>query len=1417
MAAIRGTVFDDELFGTSAPDFLYGLAGTDSLFGGLANDVLVGGAGADTMAGGDGNDTYFVDQAGDVVVEAAGEGTDKVISTVSYALSAEVENLTLSGSANLDGTGNGLDNVLVGNGGANVLRGGAGNDRLNGQSGADTLIGGEGNDVYFVDRTEDSVVEAAGEGIDRVLSTVSYALSAEVENLTLRGSANLDGTGNGQDNVLAGNSGDNVLRGGAGNDRLNGQGGADTLIGGEGNDVYFVDRTEDSVVEAAGEGIDRVLSTVSYTLSAEVENLTLRGSANLDGTGNGLDNVLVGNSGANVLQGGAGNDRLNGQSGADTLIGGEGNDVYFVDQAGDVVIESVGEGTDQVISAVSYLLVAELENLTLAGTDAIAGTGNVLDNWLVGNTGDNLLDGGAGNDSLHGGLGADTLIGGAGDDYLQAEAGADTLIGGSGDDLYVVEDGDDVVIENAEEGFDTLFSWVSFMLEAEDEIEVVTLVGEGDNDATGNAFANTLSGNVGRNVLDGGSGADTMAGGAGDDTYHVDNVGDVVVEDADGGQDTVLASINYTLGANVENLTLTGNDLLRGFGNGLDNILRGNGRSNVLDGGAGADTMIGGIGQDIYYVDDAGDVVVEALSEGVDDVISTVSYALAANVDNLELIGVDDLNATGNSLRNELFGNSGANVLDGGGDNDILNGRAGADTMIGGGGDDKYFVDDAGDLVVELATGGTDTVTSTIGYTLGDHVEKLTLVGSANIDATGNGLANVLTGNAGDNVLDGGAGADSMAGGTGNDTYYVDSALDVATEAAASGTDAVVSSLTWRLGANLELLTLVGSGNIDGTGNERDNALFGNAGDNVLDGAAGADALTGGAGNDTYVVDNASDTVVEAAVGGTDTVIASVSWTLGANAENLTLGGNANIDGTGNELANILLGNAGDNILDGGGGVDTLAGGAGNDTYLVGGSSDSVAEEADAGIDTVVSSVSRTLGANIENLTLTGSGNYAITGNDLDNVLIGNAGHNALDGGVGADTMAGGAGNDSYFVDNVGDVVTEAEGAGNDWIRASVSWTLGANFEYLTLEGAANIDGTGNGLANDLDGNSGANRLEGKGGADQIDGKAGADTMIGGMGDDTYFVDNVLDTIVEASGEGLDRVNSSATFTLGDNVEWLTLSGIAAINGTGNSLDNILFGNAGANTLIGGGGDDTLNGAPGSDTLVGGTGNDTYSVDNVLDVVTELAGEGMDIVLSTVSFALSDNVENLTLNAGITGTGNALANIIRGSSVDNILSGGGGDDYLDGQAGVDTLNGDAGADTLLGGNGADSLNGGADNDSLNGGLGTDTLTGGTGADSFLFNTTLGGSNSDTITDFSSVDDTIVLDNVMFTGLSDGALAAGAFRIGSAALDADDRIVFNATTGALFYDADGTGAGTAVQFATVTAPVGGLSAADFLVV
>ena len=172
------------------------------------------------------------------------------------------------------------------------------------------------------------------------------------------------------------------------------------------------------------------------------------------------------------------------------------------------------------------------------------------------------------------------------------------------------------------------------------------------------------------------------------------------------------------------------------------------------------------------------------------------------------------------------------------------------------------------------------------------------------------------------------------------------------------------------------------------------------------DGGAGNDAMSGGSGNDTYVVDAAGDTVTEAASEGTDTVQASVSHTLGANVENLTLTGTGAINATGNTLDNTLTGNSGNNVLSGGAGNDTMAGGAGNDTYVVDAAGDTVTEAANAGTDTVQSGISYTLGANVENLTLTGTGAINATGNTLNNTLTGNSGNNVLDGGAGNDAMA---------------------------------------------------------------------------------------------------------------------------------------------------------------------------------------------------------------------------------------------------------------------------------------------------------------------------------------------------------------------------------------------------------------------------
>ena len=363
-------------------------------------------------------------------------------------------------------------------------------------------------------------------------------------------------------------------------------------------------------------------------------------------------------------------------------------------------------------------------------------------------------------------------------------------------------------------------------------------------------------------------------------------------------------------------------------------------------------------------------------------------------------------------------------------------------------------------------------------------------------------------------------------------------------------------------------------------------SITGNNSDNILNGGTGVDTMAGGAGNDTYVVDNAGDIVIEAAAAGTDTVQSSITYTLGANLENLILTGAAAINGTGNTGNNILTGNTGNNSLNGGAGADNMAGGLGDDTYVVDNIGDVVTEAAGAGTDTVQSSITYTLGANLENLTLTGAAAINGTGNTSNNILTGNTGNNILNGGTGADNMAGGLGDDTYVVDNALDVVTEAAGAGTDTVQSSITYTLGANLENLTLTGAAAINGTGNTSNNILTGNTGNNILSGGDGNDTLNGGAGADTLIGGFGNDTYVVDNAGDSVIENSGAGTDTVQSSISYTLGANLENLTLTGAAAISGTGNDLNNVIQGNAANNTLTGGLGSDTLNGGNGNDTFV---------------------------------------------------------------------------------------------------------------------------------------------------------------------------------------------------------------------------------------
>jgi Ca2+-binding RTX toxin-like protein len=1418
---------------------LDGSAFNDTLSGTSAINVLDGGAGNDTLTGGAGNDTYVVDSSSDVVVEGAAAGTDLVQSTASsFTLSANVENLTLLGAAKINGVGNNLANTITGNAAANTLDGG-----VETTAAADTLKGAKGDDTYIIRNSTDVITEVASEGNDTAISSAaSYTLAANVEALKLEGGiANLNGTGNTTANTIVGNDGVNKLDGGAGDDTLIGGDGFDTLIGGTGIDWVSYEASTVSVT---------VLLNPSDTFIGEVDDVS--GVENVKG-GSGKDTIW-GDGVANRLEGGLGNDYLGGKAGNDTLVGGagldwldggDGNDTYIIDDALNLITEHFDEGTDLVQSNIDFELPDYVENLTLLGSGDTKGIGNYHANVIIGNVGNNFLDG-AGSE--------------------------DTLKGGKGDDTYVVSQDGVVVTEVAGEGIDTIeyhgaVGFVtSYTMTAANverlilgaEIEGIAVTGSGgDNTLIGNGKANDLNGGSGNDVLIGGAGADTLTGGVG--------AGDAAsYENAKAGVTASLASpATLNNGDAVGDTYATIENLI---GSAFDDVLYGDGAANTLDGGAGNDVLKGGAGSDTYVVDSTVDVIEENAASGNDSVLSTASaYTLSGNLQSLTLLGVGNINGTGNDLVNTITGNAGNNTLDGG-----IETSAQADTLLGGKGDDTYIVRDSLDVVTEVASQGSDTVVSSLAaYTLTANVETLKLAsGTANLNGTGNTTANTIIGNDGNNVLDGGSGDDTLIGGLGTDTLIGGAGIDlVSYEAETTGVSASLHPEEDGPDSYATIENLRGgSGNDDLRGNDVANRLEGGAGNDILIGYLGNDTLDGGVGdgdflmgeggNDTYVVDDHGDLAYEEDGNGTDLVQSTAAnYELWSAVENLTLLGSGNINGTGNQLANVITGNSGANILDGGweslgAKADTLKGGKGDDRYIIWNATDAVTELAEEGTDTVeLHATGYTLAANVENLVVaageegisaTGSAlNNQMTGNELANTLNGGAGDDILEGGAGADAMTGGTGNDtvtyensdaavtvnltantasgghaqgdtfvtvehvigSAFADNVtgttasnslfggkgNDVLSGAAGndrlyggdgddqlvggAGADFIHGGDgvdAVTYGAAAAAVT---ASLIDVSLNkgeaagdlyiGIEN-LYGSGFADVLEGDVGNNVLWGNLGADTMKGGLGNDVYHVDDAGDVIQEGANEGNDSVQASVNHTLGSNLEMLTLLGSSNLTGTGNALDNMIFGNTGSNLisgldgndiLLGGEGADTLNGGNGSDiayyyngaiagvtaslansasntgaaagdiyigieslvgtafgdslegdennnyldgstgvdTVKGGDGHDSYLVDNALDVVVELSGQGTDSVSSYVSYALSDHVENLTLiGSSLTnGTGNSLSNTITGNAQSNALSGQGGDDSLVGGAGDDTLSGGAGNDTLNGGAGVD--------------------------------------------------------------------------------------------------------------------------------
>jgi Ca2+-binding RTX toxin-like protein len=1415
LPTIEGTPGDDVLIGTRAAETIIGHAGNDTLQGGAGNDVYEfnPGDGVDTIVDDGGSNVlklgagitpdmlhYEIGADGESLIVGIGSGGDAVHIDfdVQFADSNAVEAFQFADGTSLD-----LDALLApgfafdGTQAADVIEGTGARDVIHALGGDDTVDAGYGNDEVFGGDGADLL--DGGDGDDHVDGGAGNdSLSGSYDNDQLDGAAG--------DDVISGGYGDDVLNGGAGNDQLD---------GGFGNDTYRFGR----------DGGQDVVSQFDYDFG-RVDTIafdTAIAPADVAVTADGLDVVFS----------------IRGTDDSIRVANYSAGDEFFNPFKIDEVRFANGTVWDGATIAVKLAggagdppPVGTEGNDSIAGTigdDMLSGLGG--DDLIAGNDGNDTLLGGAGNDSLLGDAGNDALQGGDGNDVLDGGAGADSMAGGAGDDVYAVNDNADIVIEAASEGIDTVQTAVSYSLG--DNIENLTLTGVAAINATGNSLDNVLTGNSGANTFDGGAGADTMVGGGGDDTYVLDNIADAVTETLNAGTDSVRSAVTYALGANVENLTLTGVAAINGTGNSLDNVLTANSAGNTLDGGAGADTMIGGLGDDSYVVDNAGDVITEAAGEGTDTVLTALNgYALGANLENVTLQGTAALTVTGNNQNNVLTGNAGNNELIAGGGNDTLDGGAGADGMYGENGDDLYLVDHAGDTVNEGLNTGIDTVRSTVSYTLTNQfVENLTLVGATAINATGNTMANNLTGNAANNVLNGGAGNDTLDAGEGNDI------LD---------------------------------------GGAGDDVLIAGAGDDLLIWNGGVDSFEGGTGIDTadFSALGTSLWISLLPTGGAFTtggpLLTSPGWQQIASLASIE-----NVVGTqfqdflgGDAGANVLQAGAGNDSLDAGDGNDTLFGGLGNDFLNAGAGNDIL--DGGAGLDTAHYSGARSA------YTITQAGaTYTVTGPEGSDTLTNIERIEFTDAvfkpGVPRADMNADGRSDLLWRNSDGQVMTWQMNGAQHTTNQGMFLGPGPDWRIADGHGDYNGDGKSDILWRNTDGTMVIWQMDGA--------AVPALYALPAIGANWNIVDGHADfngdgrsDILLRSTDGTVQVwqMNGGTVTPGATVpvplDWSIASAQGDYNGDGTS--DILWRNAdgridvwmmGASQIASGA---SLAAAPSSWSIVDAQGD--YNGDDKSDILWRTADGSVRVwqmngaaVLDTQVFSALPPDWAIVAHGDYNGDGTSdilwrnadgrldmwairdaqiatggasyggipLSSVIVDAQGD--YNGDGKSDVLwrntDGNLQLWQMNGgqisasdslgtvahtwtitsERGA-SLNGTTVANAIVGTVGNDTIAGKEGSDTLTGGAGMDSFVFDTPLNSAtNVDTITDFRSATDKLLLREVIFAVIPVGLVAPGSFvaEAGAVAHDADDFILYNTTTGSVSYDSDGSGAqAAAVQFA-----------------